>query len=464
MTEARLEELKMLCERYAERRGSKLLNRLGFGGSAAVYRLQTPSGEVALKVYLPSFLQGEAGLAERRRIELQRGLIGHSCHSLVQFLCIDLEEDTCFIQMEFFPWDDLSKVLAVVPRDRIYPLLGQLVSALHFLDERLLVHRDVKPANVLISPDFQRLIVIDLGVVRNVSDDEDRPDGTDHGAIRPFIATSQYSSPEYLFRTLPPSPELWLGLTFYQIGGVLHDLIARKPLFDEEVQTGNRYAVAYAVQNKMPDFDQFADVPGDLKALTLNCLTKDPRHRLRLVSWDDFSPPSNDLEGIRKRLASLDHRKQRQHAHQQEILKQALDRKEFATKIFEAIASLVREQFAGLMLEPIPIQDRPNELVLRCHLPGVSWAVDFSLEIVWPTASLDAELQVEVLGGGVLVKLPSEPSFEKGVFIALASPGSNNIQATTQQVLNAAQACLSKALSILEEESDPAQQKIKLGG
>ena len=229
--------------------------------------MSSNAGEVALKVYVPSYLSGTGGAAERHRIELQRKLIGHDCSSLIGYRSIAFEESTCFIEMEFLPWQDMSRCLKEIPREAIAPLTQQLVEAVQFLDAAGLVHRDIKPANVLVSPEFDRLVVIDLGVVRETSNEEDRSDGTDHGVLRPFIATAQYSSPEYLFRTTAPSPDLWHALTIYQIGGVLHDLIARRPLFDEEVQTGNRYAVAFAVQQRMPSLDAFSDVATGLRTL-----------------------------------------------------------------------------------------------------------------------------------------------------------------------------------------------------
>jgi len=463
MTEVQLEDLRKRCETYAGHRGYKLKERLGFGGSAAVFHAETNAGDIALKVYLPEFLVGDGGAAERRRIELQRQLIGHTCSSLVQLRQVSYEEETCFIEMEYFPWKDLVKVLADVPRASIYPLMGQLIEAVKFLESESLVHRDIKPANILISPGFDRLVLIDLGVVREASTDEDRLDNTDHGHVRPFIATAQYSSPEYLFRTLPPSADLWSALTVYQVGGVLHDLIARSPMFDEETKTGNRYAVALAVQQKMPSFDGMHDVPIELRTLALHCLTKDPSKRLKLVDWDRFAPPSTDIKSIQKRLAALGVARTKQHAQQQESQKQELERRDVARSLFDSVYRLVKENFSDVPIENISVNNEPLCSVLRLHFPATERALDVSIAIHWPQDSEGTGLQPDVTVQGTLVHKTCKPQFRDGVGVTVMTPGSKNFEAHAQSVFEEAGGLLLRALTILEQ-GEPDQDEVRLGG
>lgn len=461
MSEQRLCELRVLCETYATQRGYKLVKELGSGGSAAVFQVQTGSSDIAVKVHIPAFFQGAGGAAERRRVELQRELIGHSCPSLVQMLRIEYELDTCFIEMEFHPWQDLSKCLLQIPRTSIYPLLGQLVAAVRYLEDSGLVHRDIKPANILVGPNFDCLVLIDLGVVRESSTDEDRLDGTDHGAFKPFIATNQYSSPEYLFRTLTPSPELWKALTIYQIGGVLHDFIVREPLFDAEVKTGNRYAVALAVQQKMPNLDVIQDVAPELKGLALRCLTKEPSKRIRFVTWDDFSPPSTDITSLQKRLAVLAHTQTRQHAIQQGVLKNQLGRRDYSTQLFEAVASLVKEKFHEVVLEQVQITDCASRYVLRWHFHPLSSVMDLSIEIEWPADVDNSGVQPDISLHGLLTHGTSKLLFKKGLQMAVASSSGQNIQTSAYGIFEVASRYLSSALTLLEQgEQD---QEVELG-
>ncbi|MGO8700013.1 MAG: protein kinase domain-containing protein [Limisphaerales bacterium] len=180
------------------------------GASAAVFRVETAKGPRAFKVFDPKFLEGDGGPAERKRLDLQRKLVGHSCPYLVTLYNTEEAEGTAFVEMEFCPWPQLSGCLSAVPDDEVPSLISQLVAVVRFLEERNIIHRDIKPENIHISPDFKALKVLDLGVARLFEADES--DGaaiTDRQHLRPFVATAQYSSPEYLFRLDEPTPRLW---------------------------------------------------------------------------------------------------------------------------------------------------------------------------------------------------------------------------------------------------------------
>lgn len=282
------------------------LTFLGSGGSAAVFRADSSCGPRAIKVLDPSFMSSEAGHAEKRRLNVQRRLIGHTCSSLVQTYKVDEAEGTAFMEMEFVEWPQLTKLLSNVPDEAVASLISQLVIAVRFLEEKGIVHRDIKPENIHISPDYKFLKLLDLGVAREFQLMEgDAASVTDHGNLRPFLATAQYSSPEYLFRLDEPSARLWHGLNFYQVGAVLHDLIMKKPIFQEEIETGNRWLLARAVLTKSPSFDDGNHgrlVP--LKAIAARCLVKDIDRRLQLVGWNDFVADGGGdaLTALRSRL------------------------------------------------------------------------------------------------------------------------------------------------------------------
>lgn len=276
------------------------------GGSAAIYKIDFQNSTRVFKVLNPSFLDGLRGDAERHRLEVQRRLIKHNCSQLVQIYRVDEKEDTAIIEMEFVPWAQLTKKLAEIPDDAVSSLIMQLVEAIRFLESRNIVHRDIKPDNIHISPDFQHIKLLDLGVAREISYEETNDVAiTDHGNHKLFLATAQYSSPEYLFRLDEPSVNLWKGLNYYQIGAVLHDLIMKTPLFQEEVNLGNRWLVARAVLTKTPSFfDKNPNRLVALKALAARCLVKDLEARLQLVGWQDFDleVASNPLAKLRERL------------------------------------------------------------------------------------------------------------------------------------------------------------------
>ncbi|UXA54254.1 protein kinase [Xanthomonas prunicola] len=304
------QDIQERLSRYiASRDGYDSITYIAAGGSAATYSVMTPHGKRAIKGYDPKFLSGDIADSTRRRLDLQRSLIGHSCEQLVIVYSVDESEGTAFVEMEFVEWPRLKDVTSAVPDSAVSTLIQQLVSAVTYLEKLEIVHRDIKPENIHVSPDFSKLSLLDLGVARKIGNDEDDSgQGTDHGETRPFISTAQYSSPEYLFRLDEPSPTLWKALNIYQVGAVLHDLINKRPLFQEEVDKGNRWLLARAVLEKTPSFPD-AD-PARLarqKALAARCLAKDGNVRLQIASWSDFDidAPADGVSALHARLSKI---------------------------------------------------------------------------------------------------------------------------------------------------------------
>ncbi len=287
-----VDDITLRLRKYLSQQGSyDEPEYLASGGSAAVYRVNSANGIRVFKGFNPSFFQGKEGASERRRLDIQRRLIGHHCPTIVQTFSVVETEGTAFIEMEYLAWPSLKNELANIPDDAITTLITQLVEAVRYLEKLELVHRDIKPENIHISPDFKQLKLLDLGVTREFeTPDADDAALTDHGNARPFLATAQYSSPEYLFRLDPPSLKLWKGLNFYQVGAVLHDLIMKRPLFQSEMGMQNRWLVARAVLTKSPSFaDGDPNRLAALKSLAARCLVKNSELRMQLVGWDDFT-------------------------------------------------------------------------------------------------------------------------------------------------------------------------------
>ncbi|MBB5606129.1 MULTISPECIES: protein kinase domain-containing protein [unclassified Janthinobacterium] len=371
------------------------------GGSAAIFQVQSPAGPRAFKVFDPKFFAGESGDAERRRLEVQRRLIGHECASLVQTYQVEEALGTAFMEMEFVPWVDLNKALAQVPDTEVATLIKQLVEAARFLEDQGIVHRDIKPENIKIASDFKTLKLLDLGVARDI----EAPEGadaavTDHGKLRPFLATAQYSSPEYLFRLDKPSDRLWKALNFYQIGAVLHDLIMKVPLFNQEMEAGNRWLVSKAVLTKTPSFaGGEVNRLRDLKALSARCLVKDLDLRLQIVGWDDFL-----LEGANDALSALRDR----------LTKCAVSVGPQAKAAAEARLEFERNSFAKSFMDrvrtelisacgtslPITMPDSPDKLTYTyLFSPPEAVTIQCQVMVVWGTElrARDAQLSISAV-------------------------------------------------------------------
>lgn len=377
---------RQLAERFITTRGGgDVSTQLGDGGSAVVFRWDQENEIRALKVYDPKFFTSKAAIAERYRLDLQRRLIDHNCPSMVDTLAVNEESSTCFITMEFFPGIELKKVIENVPDEAVSPLIRQLVDAVRFLEKFNLVHRDIKPENILVSPDFMQLKLLDLGVVREISGDEDRVDGTDHGEKRPFIATAQYSSPEYLFRLEPPSTDLWQALTIYQVGGVLHDLVCKKPLFDKAVAADNKYALAMAVMREAPDFTDASSTVSNWASLAARCLTKDSGIRLQLVDWTDFSENDESAkEKLKRALAKRAVSANRAELNKTQTQNLRISRKNRLTGLVNELRNQLIKEFSP-DLRISDLDSNESRVIFFLKLTDTELGVNLSVEYSWGT-------------------------------------------------------------------------------
>ena len=280
-------------------------------------------------------------------------LKGHQNPNLIDFLDAGQIEDTYYMLMEYLPWKSVDKHVETMDRSSIARTISQVANAAQYLEYRGFVHRDIKPQNILISDNHQKVKLLDLGVIRPISTQEDG--GTDDGYALPFVATAQYSSPAYLFRDGPPTQNMWRALTFYQLGAVLHDLLMRAPLFANEVRTQNRYRVAAAVLITDPVV-RAHDAPTWLVVLARNCLVKDDNVRLRRVNWSSFRDDLQlDLDQLRNKLGlRVTRTEDNPDRRRQELLRVRLDRGR------DVLADLARHVFRKESFPQARRQDLQN--------------------------------------------------------------------------------------------------------
>lgn len=281
-------ELEPIARQLCKTKDWELGAFLGAGTTAATFEASAVEGLCALKIYSPRFLTGKRGEQVKRRFEIVVDqLRDHHCPHLITVYQGAEFNNTLYMLMQRAPGKCLAKVLKSIPAGNIREIVRQIATAAKFLEGRGLCHRDIKSDNIVITEDFSNAVLLDLGVVRWL---DEEGVGTDQGGQLPFIATAQYSSPEYMFRLTSSGPDLWRGLTFYQLGGLIHDLIMKERLFEDVVQraTENRYLIAYAVATRIPSIMHDGSVPLDLVLLAQRALEKEITKRLASVEWTDF--------------------------------------------------------------------------------------------------------------------------------------------------------------------------------
>jgi serine/threonine protein kinase len=281
--------------------GWMLAECVGFGKSALVFRGSRGGQEAAVKVFDRELVEKFGKDAQRERVLREKSLVGKHHPNLIEILAAgeDSTRDLFFVVMAFFPGKNLAEVLIAVPHERVHDLVMQVASAARFLEDLAFAHRDIKPENIGISDDFSTSVLFDLGVLRPVG----FSNITDQNGQRSFVGTLQYSPPELLHREEQNSLEGWRAVTFYQLGGVLHDLLTRKPLFSDDLTPYGH--LVEVVSHEVVTIQAPGAAP-ELRMLAQDCLVKDPQQRLLLVTWERFAKrpaQSGDMDAVKERIA-----------------------------------------------------------------------------------------------------------------------------------------------------------------
>lgn len=275
------------------------------GKSAAVFAGHRDGQLAAVKVFDTELIERYGDHTQLARIERELELRGEKHDNLVSIYGggHDAHHNLYFVVMEFLDGPNLKSALPNIAVEQVPSLVAQLASAAKFLEDKGLVHRDIKPENIVLLDGGRRLVLLDLGVIRPISGS----DLTDPDGIHAFIGTLQYSSPEFLLREEVQDVDGYRALTFYQIGAVLHDMLVKRPIFE---QFANPYAkLVNAVQFERPIIVN-PDAPQQLIQLAERCLLKNPATRVRVVRWNDFAstehtPRVSARDRVAERMVTL---------------------------------------------------------------------------------------------------------------------------------------------------------------
>jgi serine/threonine-protein kinase len=242
---------------------------VGSGGMSSVYRAHDRLLErnVALKILHPQF--GEDGeYVERFRREAQLVAQLSSHPHIVTVIDRGEDDGRQFIVFEHVDGENLKELLertGPLPARRAAELGAEIADALGFAHEHGLVHRDVKPQNVLLTPDDDAKVT-DFGIARSL--DVDRG-VTQTGTV---LGTSTYLSPEQASgQPVTPATDV------YSLGVVLYELLTGEVPFPGE----NFVAVAMKHVNEPPPslLERRPDLPLRLVRAVERALEKDPARR-----------------------------------------------------------------------------------------------------------------------------------------------------------------------------------------
>ncbi|WP_309110039.1 serine/threonine-protein kinase [Saccharothrix sp.] len=257
---------QLLAERY------RLSRRIAVGGMGEVWEAADTrlDRKVAVKV-LKAELSGDSEFLNRFRIEARTtASLNHpgiaAVHDYGETASIpDGPEDTAYLVMELVEGEPLAAIIARgrLGADRTLDLLEQAGNALQAAHERGLVHRDVKPGNILVTP-AGKVKITDFGIAKAA----DAAPVTHTGMV---MGTAHYIAPEQaLGHAAEPASDVYaLGVCGYEC------LTGHRPFLSENAVT----VAMMHIRDVAPPLPP--DVPPGPRALIEATLVKDPRQRYR---------------------------------------------------------------------------------------------------------------------------------------------------------------------------------------
>jgi serine/threonine-protein kinase len=246
---------------------------LGAGGMGVVYRATDTQLQesVAIKTLKPEAMSAESVERFKQEIRLARRI---THRNVVRTHDLGETDGVLFITMEYVEGKSLAEVLKKrgrLPLKVTLTVARQLCRALEAAHETGVIHRDIKPQNLVVDPTGV-LKVMDFGIARLA---EGRPEGSKGlTAVGTVIGTPEYMSPEQLMgQELDPRSDL------YSAGAVLYECVTGKPVFDAPSLTA---LILKHVEEEPADPRNVApEVPHDLALLILKALAKAPEARFR---------------------------------------------------------------------------------------------------------------------------------------------------------------------------------------
>src|SRR3984893_2922613 len=241
----------------------KVVSRLGAGGMADVFLAedQQLGRKVALKLLHRRFAE-DPGFVERFRREAQAAA-GLQHPNVVSVYDRGSYDGTYYIAMEYLPGRTLKQLIRQeAPLDpiRAIDLTVQILKAARFAHRRGVIHRDLKPHNVIID-DADHAKVTDFGIARAGASDM-----TETGSI---MGTAQYLSPEQA-----QGHAVSEGSDLYSVGVVLYEMLTGRVPFDAEAAV--TIALKHVSETPTPPSIINPQIPPELEQVVLWSLNKDP--------------------------------------------------------------------------------------------------------------------------------------------------------------------------------------------
>ncbi len=273
----------------------EIRRELGRGGMAIVFLAQDMAlrRKVAIKLMSPGLLANDEMV---RKFREEAVLVAQMSHpNIITIYGVRVFEDLHFFIMKFVEGESLDKVLrdtSALPIPLVRAILFQVGSALAYAHRRGIVHRDIKPGNILIDVEGDAMVT-DFGIAKGI-------DSENHTKTGSVVGTPAYMSPEQCYAL----PATWAS-DQYALGVVAYEMIAGTAPF-----TGPSFVIMRAhVDDPPPPLRNVRpDCPEELEAAIMRMLSKKPEDRFASIGQALTAlgaRPLNEDDPNRTELAAL---------------------------------------------------------------------------------------------------------------------------------------------------------------
>jgi NIMA (never in mitosis gene a)-related kinase len=247
---------------------------LSGGAQAKVYLCRSKNGEhVVIKVYqVNSLSDAEPGIKECRCVQ---SLNHRNVVKILDFFSLDHSRlGSCFcIVMPYYTDGDLNEMIEkakrekrFIPSDIILRLGYQLAHGLQVIHDKRMIHRDIKPHNIYLSPEGKSLVIGDFGLAKSV--------GSMTSKVS-VVGTEDYIAPEMKKQKYGSPADIWsLGCVLYELMSLKHRNMAYEQL--DAVAEESLQEFEEELQNDMKQSGLYSDA---LIGLVMKMLSRNPNNR-----------------------------------------------------------------------------------------------------------------------------------------------------------------------------------------
>ncbi|MGK0305126.1 MAG: serine/threonine protein kinase [Gammaproteobacteria bacterium] len=271
---------------------------IGEGAMAKVYRAYDPeiNRSVAFKVLKEDHCVDEEYLSRFLREAKAAGALSHS--GIVTVFDVGKLENAPYIMMELLAGCDLGEVLKdkkKLPLKQTLIIALQLAKSLDYAHKSGIVHRDIKPDNIIVMPDGESIKVADFGIARMNENEESQK--TQVGSV---LGTPRYMSPE---QALGESVDGRSDL--FSVGTIMYEMLSGNKAFD----ASNMATLMIQIAQKQPESLKTVcpDIPAGVRQIIQKLLQKSPDKR--------FQTGNKLAEALGKELSTLNDQQDEQKKH-----------------------------------------------------------------------------------------------------------------------------------------------------